>query len=119
MASACGSVYAWGVTGRPARRRADADDGRPDGGPRRTPRAGADGALAGQRWFGWSRSEQTEKLRADWVRATDPGKRKRLAAGLQKLASDEVPYVPWGQWALPSAHRRSVRGVLQLLLGLT
>ncbi len=64
-------------------------------------------------WFGWPCSEQMEKLRTEWVRTIDPVKRKQLAEEIQKLAFDEVPYVPWGQWVLPSAYRKNVRGVLQ------
>src|SRR5574337_109655 len=64
-------------------------------------------------WFGWYCSEAMEKLRGEWARTTVPAKRKQLAEEVQRLAFDEVPYVPWGQWGLPSAHRKSVRGVLQ------
>ena len=64
-------------------------------------------------WFGWPCVDQIEKLRADFARATEPARRKQLAEEIQKVAFDEVPYVPWGQWVLPSAHRKNVRGVLQ------
>lgn len=63
-------------------------------------------------WFGWYCSEQMEKLRADWVRATDPARRKQLAEEIQKLAYDEVPYVLWGQFVQPTIYRKNVRGVL-------
>jgi peptide/nickel transport system substrate-binding protein len=64
-------------------------------------------------WFGWPCVEQIEKLRAEFARATEPARRKQLAEEVQKVAFDEVPYVSWGQWVLPSAHRKNVRGVLQ------
>ncbi len=64
-------------------------------------------------WFGWYCSEPMEKLRGEFARTTDPARRKQLAEAIQKLAFDEVPYVSWGQWVLPSAHRKNVRGVLQ------
>jgi len=64
-------------------------------------------------WFGWSSSPQMEKLRLDWIRATDPGKRKQLAEQIQIVAYDEVPFVPWGQYVQPSLFRKNVRGVLQ------
>jgi len=63
-------------------------------------------------WFGWSCSEQMEKLRADWFRAADAGQRKHLAEQIQLLAYDEVPYVPWGQYLAPSLYRKQVKGVL-------
>src|SRR3989442_9450171 len=47
-------------------------------------------------WFGWYCSEQMESLRHEWIRATDPAKRRQIAEQGQTLAYDEVPYVPWG-----------------------
>jgi ABC-type transport system substrate-binding protein len=47
-------------------------------------------------WFGWYCSEQMESLRREWIRATDPAKRKQIADQVQTLAYEEVPYVPWG-----------------------
>jgi peptide/nickel transport system substrate-binding protein len=73
-------------------------------------------AIAGtceRAWFGWYCSEAMEKLRSEFARTTDQTRRRQLAEEIQKLAFDEVPYVSWGQWMLPSAHRRNVRGVLQ------
>ena len=64
-------------------------------------------------WFGWSSSPELEKLRMDWIRATDPAKKKQLAEQIQVVAFDEVPYVTWGQYVQPSLYRKSVRGVLQ------
>ena len=66
-----------------------------------------------QAWFGWYCSDVMEKLRNEWVRLIDPARRKQLAAEIQKVAYDEVPYVPWGQWVELRAHRKNVRGVLQ------
>jgi peptide/nickel transport system substrate-binding protein len=63
-------------------------------------------------WFGWSCSEQMEKLRGDWLRATDAGERKKIAEQVQLLAYDEVPYLPWGQYLAPSLYRKQVKGVL-------
>jgi peptide/nickel transport system substrate-binding protein len=64
-------------------------------------------------WFGWPDIPQLEKLITDWVRATDPTKRKQLADEVQKVAFSEVPYVPWGEWFQPTAIRKNVRGVLK------
>jgi peptide/nickel transport system substrate-binding protein len=74
--------------------------------------AGISGACD-KAWFGWPCNEQMEKLRAEWARTPDAARRKQLAEQIQMLAFDVVPYVPWGQWVLPSAHRKNVRGVLQ------
>jgi peptide/nickel transport system substrate-binding protein len=64
-------------------------------------------------WFGWPTSEAMEKLRADFAREPDAGKRKAIAEKVQLLAYDEVPYVPWGQFVVPGAFRKNVKGVLQ------
>ena len=64
-------------------------------------------------WFGWPTSEQMEKLRAEWVKQADPAKRRQLAEQIQVLAFDEVPFVTWGQFVIPGAFRKNVKGVLQ------
>ena len=69
---------------------------------------------AGSRaWFGWPEVPQLERLTTDWVRATDDTKRKQLANEVQRVALDEVTYVPWGEWVQPTAFRRNVRDVLR------
>lgn len=73
--------------------------------------AGVSGACE-RAWFGWYCSEQMERLRTEWVRATDPTRRKQIAEEIQKLAYDEVPYVLWGQFLQPTVYRKNVRGVL-------
>ncbi len=64
-------------------------------------------------WFGWPQSPEIERLRLEWVRATDRARQKRLADEIQKLAYDEVMYVPFGQWVLPTAYQRAVKGILR------
>ena len=69
---------------------------------------------AGSRaWFGWPDVPQLERLITDWVRATDDTKRKQLANEMQRVALDEVTYVPWGEWVQPTAFRKSMRDVLK------
>ena len=65
-----------------------------------------------QAWFGWPCSAQMEKRRAESARTQDPAKKKALTDAIQRLAYEEVPYVSWGQWSLPSAYRTYVKGVL-------
>jgi len=64
-------------------------------------------------WFGWPDVPQLETLITDWVRATDQPKRQRLADEIQRIALNEVTYVPWGQWSQPTAFRKTVRDVLK------
>ena len=64
-------------------------------------------------WFGWPNIPQLEKLSTDWVHTTDQTKRKQIADEIQKVALSEVAYVPWGEWAQPTAFRKNVRDVLK------
>jgi peptide/nickel transport system substrate-binding protein len=57
-------------------------------------------------WFGWPDIPQIEKLVTGWVRATDQTKRTQLADEIQNVAFDQVPYIPWGEWVMPTAFRR-------------
>jgi peptide/nickel transport system substrate-binding protein len=63
-------------------------------------------------WFGWYCSETMEQLRSDWARTDDPTKRKLLVEEIQRLAYDEVPYVPLGQWTQRPSYRSHVKDVL-------
>jgi peptide/nickel transport system substrate-binding protein len=74
--------------------------------------AGISGAGDGA-WFGWPENGRIEELKIQWARATDRARQKQLAEEIQKIAYDEVMYVPFGQWVLPTAYRKSVSGVLQ------
>jgi peptide/nickel transport system substrate-binding protein len=64
-------------------------------------------------WFGWPDVPQIEKLVANWVRATDQTKRKQFSDEIQRVAFNEVPFVPWGEWVQPTAFRKNVRDVLK------
>jgi peptide/nickel transport system substrate-binding protein len=74
--------------------------------------AGISGAGAAA-WFGWPENGRIEELKIQWVRATDAAKQKQLAEEIQRVALDEVMYVPFGQWVSPTAFRKSVQGFLQ------
>ena len=60
-------------------------------------------------WFGWPDIPMLEKLVTDWARAPDQVGRHRLAEEVQKVALDEVPYVPWGEYSAPWACRKHLR----------
>ena len=63
-------------------------------------------------WFGWPEVPEVEALRDEYARATDPAEQKRIAEEIQRVAYDEVMYVPLGQYVTPSAWRTSLSGVL-------
>ncbi len=71
------------------------------------------GGAGDKAWFGWPTNETAEKLRADFVKQTDPAKQKQIAEQLQQIAYDEVPYVHWGQFVIPSGIRKNVQGAVQ------
>jgi len=62
-------------------------------------------------WFGWPTDPKIEQLREVWVFAGDDTERKRLAAEIQEAAFQSVPFVPLGQFAIPTAYR-NIRGVV-------
>ena len=61
---------------------------------------------------GWPRSPRIEELSADWVRAPDQGAQTRIAQDIQRQAFIDVPYIPLGQIAQPTAYRRDLAGVM-------
>jgi peptide/nickel transport system substrate-binding protein len=69
----------------------------------------ANGANA---WFGWPDDPAIEKLRDAWVRAPDLEVQKKIAADLQVEAYKFIPYIPTGQFILPSAYRKNLDGVI-------
>ena len=62
-----------------------------------------------------ARDPPARKLITEWVRASDQARRKQLADEIQKVALDEVAYVPWGEWMSPTAHRKNVQGILKFI----
>jgi peptide/nickel transport system substrate-binding protein len=66
-------------------------------------------------WFGWYCSEKMEKLIAEWVRTPDESRRKQLVEEIQKLAYEEVPYVPIGQSSYIVAYQNYVKGAIPFI----
>ena len=64
-------------------------------------------------WFGWPTDAKIEALIDDWFRATDLAAQKKLAADIQVEAyANEVPYVPTGQFVVPTAYRKNLEGII-------
>lgn len=63
-------------------------------------------------WFGWFEDAQMEKLRDSFSRASSADEQKKIAAEVQKIAYDQVAYVPLGQYTAPSVWRNTLTGVL-------
>ena len=69
---------------------------------------------AGQNgWFGWPTSPRLVALREAWLDATDLATQRKIAEDIQRVVWDEAPYIPVGQWSLPSAYRANVSGILR------
>lgn len=63
-------------------------------------------------WFGWFDDAKMEELRDKFARSTSLDEQKKIATDIQKLAYDQVAYIPLGQYTIPSAWRTSIKGVL-------
>ena len=62
-------------------------------------------------WFGWTKSEKIEELRAAWVDAPDLPAQKKIAAEIQRQCWIDVPHLPLGVWYQPMAWQKTVDGV--------
>ncbi len=64
-------------------------------------------------WFGWPKDPKLEALIDDWFKAADLAGQKELATAIQVEAySHEIPYVPTGQFQIPTAYRKSLDGII-------
>src|SRR5436190_18723833 len=63
-------------------------------------------------WFGWPNDPKLEQLIDAWFKASDPAMQKKLADEVQTEAYKEVPYVPTGQFVVPTAYRKNLDGII-------
>jgi peptide/nickel transport system substrate-binding protein len=63
-------------------------------------------------WFGWPDDPKIEQLRTAWLRAPDTAAQKKLAGEIQEEGYSYIPYIPTGQFILPSAYRKNLDGVI-------
>jgi peptide/nickel transport system substrate-binding protein len=64
-------------------------------------------------WFGWPTDAKIEELIDAWFKAPDLAAQKKLAADIQVEAySNNVPYVPTGQFVVPTAYRKNLDGII-------
>jgi peptide/nickel transport system substrate-binding protein len=62
-------------------------------------------------WFGWATDAKIEALRNEWFVA-DAGAQKKIAETFQQQAFTSVPYVPTGQFVIPTAYRKNIQGLI-------
>jgi len=64
-------------------------------------------------WFGWPTDDKIEALIDAWFKAPDLMTQKKLAADIQVEAyTNNVPYVPTGQFVVPTAYRKNLDGII-------
>ncbi|HEX3538069.1 MAG TPA: ABC transporter substrate-binding protein [Stellaceae bacterium] len=64
-------------------------------------------------WFGWPTDPKMEELIDAWFKAPDPAAQKKLAEDIQVEAfTKELPYVPTGQFVIPTAYRKNLDGII-------
>jgi peptide/nickel transport system substrate-binding protein len=68
------------------------------------------GAQGEKSWFGWPTDDQIEKLRDEFARATDEGKKKQLAEAIQARAFEIGTHAPLGEYVNPLAARKNISG---------
>jgi len=62
-------------------------------------------------WFGWPNAPKLDALREAWLEAPDFAAAKKIAAQMQEQLWQEVPYVPTGEFAQPSAYYNYLKDV--------
>jgi hypothetical protein len=62
---------------------------------------------------GWPNIPEIEKLRLDWLEASDLPAQQAICQNIQKVAFDPVPYVPLGFYYQPTAFRSNLTGILK------
>ncbi len=63
-------------------------------------------------WFGWPTDSKIEELREAWFNASDAAASKKAASAVQQRAFEFVPFIPTGQFILPTAFRSNISGVI-------
>lgn len=66
-----------------------------------------------QSWPGWPTSPALEAQRDAWFDAPNEAAALAATTEMQRLAFDEVPYVPIGMYYQPTAYRRNLTGILK------
>ncbi|WP_376091417.1 ABC transporter substrate-binding protein [Roseomonas sp. CCTCC AB2023176] len=64
-----------------------------------------------QAWFGWPTIPRLEELRTQWFDAGDLPGQQRVAQEIQRVAFQEAPFLPLGQYFQATAYRRNVSNV--------
>lgn len=61
-------------------------------------------------WVGWPDMPRLEELRDAWFLAPDPAAQKAIAADIQRVVMEELPYIPVGAYKAMTAINKQLRG---------
>ncbi len=61
-------------------------------------------------WFGWATDDKLVELRNQFMRATDPAQKRKLADALHARAFEVGTHVPLGEYDQPVAARKNISG---------
>ena len=76
------------------------------------------GAACGNSLPGWPCNETLDKLRIDWLKATEPAQQKAALDAFHAQAFEAMPYVNVGQYSAALAVRKEIKGSENLAGGL-
>ncbi|WP_421992877.1 ABC transporter substrate-binding protein [Roseococcus sp.] len=66
-----------------------------------------------QAWSGWPTIPRLEALREQWFDAADQTAARGIAQEIQRVAWEEVPFIPLGLVRPPQAWRKSITGIVR------
>jgi peptide/nickel transport system substrate-binding protein len=61
---------------------------------------------------GWPTAPKLEELRMQWLQAPDLATQKKITTEMQLQAFQDVPYIPLGQYFVPTVYQSSLSGIL-------
>ncbi len=64
-------------------------------------------------WFGWTTDPKLPELREKWFDAADVAAQKVVAQDIQLEAFQSIPFIPVGQWYVPTAFRKDLTGFVK------
>lgn len=64
-------------------------------------------------WFGWPTDDKMEALRDKWFDTSDLAAQKDICKDMQRLAFQDLPFFPTGQWFTPTGYRNNLTGFVK------
>ncbi|WP_428490662.1 ABC transporter substrate-binding protein [Rhodopila sp.] len=64
-------------------------------------------------WFGWPTDPKMEALRDKWFDTPDLAGQQTVCRDMQRLAFQNLPFFPTGQWFTPTGHRDDLTGFVK------